>query len=73
MQLFNELTKREEEVLHLLARDYTNKEIADKLCISVYTVQNHLKRVFRAIGVSNRAGATRVYWSKQHKKLGGGE
>ena len=38
----NSLTKREQQVAHLAAQGLTNKEIAAKLGISHYTVQNHL-------------------------------
>ena len=52
------LTDREVEVLRLLARAQSNKEIAASLHISDATVHTHLINVYGKIGVSTRAGAT---------------
>ena len=52
------LTPREVDVLVLLARGQTNKEIAGELGISPKTVSAHLERVYAKAGVSTRAGAT---------------
>lgn len=51
------LTKRELEVLKLIAEGLYNKEIADKLTISEKTVKNHASSIFRKIGVSDRTQA----------------
>ena len=51
------LTDREREVLDLLARGMTNKEIAEKLVITINTVKRHLKAVFEKLGVHTRSGA----------------
>lgn len=51
------LSAREHEILHLLCRGRTNVDIARELDISPYTVKNHLQRIFRKIGVSNRTQA----------------
>lgn len=51
------LTGRELEVLRLLARGYTNKQIADDLGVAEETVKTHLMRVFRRLGVGNRTDA----------------
>jgi DNA-binding CsgD family transcriptional regulator len=48
------LTRRETEVVHLLAKGSKNAEIAEALFISPYTVENHLRSVYRKMGVSNR-------------------
>lgn len=40
-----ELSQREREVLVLVAQGMQNKEIADKLCISVHTVMSHRKNI----------------------------
>ncbi len=53
----NELTDREVEVLRVLARGLTNREIADVLVVSPRTVQHHLVSVYGKIGVRSRAGA----------------
>ncbi len=48
------LTRREIEVVHLLAKGSKNAEIAERLFISEYTVENHLRSIYRKMGVSNR-------------------
>lgn len=65
MPLFDELTEREEEILVLVARGYENKAIACELHISVFTVQNHLQRVFKHLGVRNRTEAASRYWQRR--------
>jgi DNA-binding NarL/FixJ family response regulator len=51
------LTARELEVLQAAARGMANKEIAEALCISSYTVQVHLRNIFAKLGVGNRTEA----------------
>lgn len=51
------LTKREIEVLKLLAEGLFNKEIAYKLSISEKTVKNHVSNIFKKIGVFDRTQA----------------
>ena len=52
------LTPREIEVLCLVARGASNKEIAAGLAISEKTARNHVERTYAKIGVSNRIGAS---------------
>ena len=52
------LTSREVEVLGLLARGYSNKQIAQRLVITPKTVSNHLQHIYVKIDVSSRASAT---------------
>ena len=52
------LTSREVEVLGLLARGYSNKQIAKRLVITPKTVSNHLEHIYLKIDVSSRASAT---------------
>lgn len=52
------LTPREVEVLCLVARGASNKEIAATLVISEKTARNHVERTYAKIGVSNRIGAS---------------
>ena len=54
----NGLTRREKEVLGLLARGASNKAIAKKLFISPHTVRTHLTHIFRKIGVASRLEAS---------------
>jgi predicted ATPase/DNA-binding CsgD family transcriptional regulator len=58
------LTQREREVLTLLAAGLTNKEIAEKLVLSVNTIQTHLKAIFGKLDVTSRAGATRAAFER---------
>jgi DNA-binding NarL/FixJ family response regulator len=50
------LTKRETEILSLVAQEFTNQEIADKLFISLRTVQSHRINLNQKLGVHNTAG-----------------
>jgi DNA-binding NarL/FixJ family response regulator len=50
------LTQREQELVLLLARGASNKEIADRFCLSEQTVKNHLYRMKQKIGAANRLG-----------------
>ncbi len=51
------LTRREADVLHLLAGGASNREISRQLYLSEKTVKAHLAAVFRKLGVSNRTQA----------------
>ena len=50
----NLLSKREEEVVHLVAEGMGNREIAQQLNLSEHTVKNYLFRIFDKLGISNR-------------------
>lgn len=58
------LSKREQEVLRLLAMGMENCEIADALCITKRTVQNHVSTVYQKICVKSRSQAI-LYAIKQ--------
>ena len=53
------LSKREREVLVLIASGRTNREIAAALYLSPHTVKEHASSLYRKLGVKNRAEATR--------------
>jgi DNA-binding NarL/FixJ family response regulator len=59
-----DLTKREREVLALVAAGLANKQIARRLGISEKTVKSHLTRVFSVIGVTDRTQA--ALWAERH-------
>jgi DNA-binding CsgD family transcriptional regulator len=51
------LTRRQHQILGLVAAGYTNSEIARKLVVSTTTVRTHLENVFRQLQVTNRSAA----------------
>ena len=53
----NILTTREKEVFSLLVKNYTTKNIADKLYISEKTVRNHISNVMQKLEVESRTSA----------------
>ena len=57
-QPFQDLTRREREVLGYLTRGYTNKKIAQHIHVSPNTVKRHLKSIFAKLDVNSRAAAT---------------
>ncbi len=61
------LSKREIEVLGLLARGQSNRQIAARLCVSERTVEHHIEHIYNKSGVSTRAGAT--LFAMQHNLL----
>ena len=54
------LTRREGEILQLLASGLTNAAIAARLYVSVNTVASHIKHLYPKLGVVNRSQATAV-------------
>jgi DNA-binding NarL/FixJ family response regulator len=61
----DQLTPREREVLRLIARGYTYKEIARELFISVKTVETHVSSVLRKLQLSTRHQLTR--WAAERR------
>jgi len=57
MKPINDLTDQERAVLALLAMGQRNARIANELCISIRTVENHLYHIFQKLGVSSRIEA----------------
>jgi DNA-binding CsgD family transcriptional regulator len=51
------LTKREREVVRLLSQGLTNQEIAASLVVSERTINSHLVRIFKKLGVNSRTAA----------------
>lgn len=62
--LIEPLSERETEVLRLLARGLTNKDIAQTLMLSVRTVEAHLRNVYGKLGVRSRTEA--ALWAVGH-------
>jgi len=63
-----ELTAREVEVLRLLARGYTNRQIADRLCISPRTAEGHRANLSAKLGFHSRVQL--VEYAEKHNLLG---
>jgi DNA-binding NarL/FixJ family response regulator len=57
----NDLSPREREVIELLARGYLYKEIAEKLAISVPTVNTYIRRIYEKLHVRSRAQAVAIF------------
>lgn len=61
----DQLSSREREVLRLIARGYTYKEVARELSISVKTVETHVSAVLRKLQLSTRHQLT--YWATERR------
>ena len=61
------LTQREKEIIALMEKDRSNKQIADQLFISVRTVETHRKNIFRKTGTNNLLGLVKRAY--EHKLL----
>ncbi len=61
----NQITERELEVLKLLAKELTSKQIAEKLFISERTVETHRKNLMRKTGAHNAIGLVRYAYEKK--------
>ena len=60
----DELTERETEILKMVAKGMSYKQIADRLVISHRTVQNHVQNTLRKLQMNNRVQLTR--WAIEH-------
>lgn len=63
------LSPREVEVLELLSRGFSNKEIADQIQLSVETVRSYLKNVYEKLHVRSRTEAAIRYSASKHTNL----
>jgi DNA-binding NarL/FixJ family response regulator len=66
------LTRRELEVLRLVAQGTTNREAARRLCISEASVKTHLLHVYAKLGVNDRAAAVATAYERGLLTPGGG-
>ena len=60
------LSKREDEIAHMVAEGFSNREISERLDLSEHTIKNYLFRVFEKLGVSTRVELT-LYALKRGK------
>lgn len=65
--IFPTLSDRETEILKLIGRELNSQEIADKLFISLHTVENHRANLINKAGVKNTAGLVR--WATENDFL----
>ncbi len=61
----SELTEREREVLALVARGYTNKQIAEALYVTEKTARNHVSHILEKLGLARRSEA--AAFAVEHK------
>jgi two-component system, NarL family, response regulator NreC len=64
---FQQLNARELETLQLIAHGFTNKEIAERMFLSVKTVEAHRSKIYKKLGLKTRADA--VNYAIKHKLL----
>ena len=62
------LSERERQILRLVADGLSNREIAEQLFLSRYTVESHVKRIYRKLAVSSRTMA--VHTARQRGVIG---
>ncbi len=64
------LTRREEEIVYLVAEGLRNREIAEQLKLSEHTIRNYLFRIFEKLGISSRSELI-LYALVQQRKTAG--
>jgi DNA-binding NarL/FixJ family response regulator len=63
------LTRRELDVVNLLVKGQKNSQIASALFISEYTVDNHLKSIYRKMSVKNRTSLVYSLLQMDHSDI----
>ncbi|MEB3752010.1 helix-turn-helix transcriptional regulator [Geobacillus icigianus] len=66
--LSEQLTAREMDVLELLIQGCSNREISERLFISVHTVKNHITNIFQKIGVNDRSQLIALVYQLNHRR-----
>ena len=69
-EVVSELTRREYEVLQLMTKGATNREIATTIFLSEETVKSHVKRILHKFGVANRGQAVATYLESLTRRRG---
>jgi DNA-binding NarL/FixJ family response regulator len=67
------LTKREEQIVHMVADGVPNYEISSKLGVTAHTVKNHLFRIYEKLGISNRVELVLYALSSRDASRGRGD
>ncbi|WDE02578.1 response regulator transcription factor [Thalassomonas actiniarum] len=63
----NSLSSREAEIISLLSKGLSNKEIAKTLYLSVHTVITHTRNIYKKLNVNSRAEAAYEHLTRQTK------
>jgi DNA-binding NarL/FixJ family response regulator len=63
--MFERLTRRERDVVALLARGFTNRQIASSLVVTEGTAENYVQRLLTKLGFNNRAQV--AAWAVQQR------
>jgi DNA-binding NarL/FixJ family response regulator len=61
-----QLSRRQEQIIELVAEGYSGKEVARALGMSPKTVETHIQRIFDRYGVRNRAGVAARWMASKH-------
>jgi len=67
-RLTTSLSRRETEVMDLIATGHSNGEIAQRLFLSEKTVKNHVNRIYAKLGVDSRVSAIGLWSSRSHEE-----
>lgn len=62
------LSGREDQILSLVCHGYSNQQIAEKMCLSVSSIKNHLRGLFERFGVSDRTSLVTAYEARNRLK-----
>jgi DNA-binding NarL/FixJ family response regulator len=60
----NLLTRRELEIMRLVLKNFTNEQVAEKLCIGAGTVKTHVHSIYEKLGISGRVELARLAQEK---------
>ena len=58
--LYSKFTKREMEILNLVKKNKSNKQIADELSLSIRTIENHISNIYYKAGTKDRQGLLKL-------------
>jgi DNA-binding CsgD family transcriptional regulator len=64
------LTEREREVAQAVVEGHSDREIGERLFLSHHTVRQHVKQIYRKVGVDSRVALTRLVLSSQQRATG---
>lgn len=64
LDMYETLTGRERQVLHLTAEGYNNSEVAERLCISARTVETHRANIMRKLGLRSQTDLIRYAFKR---------